>query len=416
MTAYDCAKRWVESKLYETDGNSGNRQSINNRYGFNGSSVPRTKLEPPDLEVQSFGDSDSSQEPLEDIFILDNDLCFLYPTRSYGKAYNHTRQKSGSRTNGTYNVTETWILIVGQYADYGAVDDYTIDVQSDLKTGVHTLSINGTIQGYTERNLKWEDQLGRHKINNAERLYQTLSAGSVFHRRVQAFWDSIHNDHYEFNPIPVSTTVKKQTKEGIVQYSASYDTKCTPLVPGAAYEQFTVQMTYPNDVFGTVTIPGRQKGPLFFSANTYTAPKYTINYEVVMQMVACTVVTGPNPKPIPTPFSEPNFWVNPAAKSALYKHIARNLDNRSQLESDTRGLVAMVIWAHHTHLRQNANWDIIKVESHNDQWDPAALRPSGSVTSTGAPSAHNMGLMPIPHPIQPRNIEIAQFGPFDVVT
>ena len=150
------------------------------------------------------------------------------------------------------------------------------------------------------------------KIHQAEQLFKRLAEGNYFHRRADTYikdlvthsracdllaaessngipnlnnLDAKKDDvTSSLNIIPVSKSIRRQVVEGVISYSYEFNTKYPNFFADTLMESISTNIAYPTDVFTNVIIPGRQKGPLFFSANTQQAPKYTLNVELVMKL------------------------------------------------------------------------------------------------------------------------------------
>ena len=280
------------------------------------------------------GDTDNEK----DFFHIDRDGIFNW--NGTKRAYNHTRQKTGNETAGSYSVTESWMIIVGDLAEYGAIDEYTISCNHNHQNGIDTISIEGTITGFQSDNISVIDNNGDYlvdpstiptKIYRAKQLLSRLLRNNAFYRRAVPLMEwlaysraceiiaqragsvsdaipYINHSHLteerrrqiiihraikdygihaaDLNIIPVSKSFRNQTVEGVITYSFEFNNRCSNMFPDTLHESFTTSVAYPNDIFDSVIIPGRQRGPIFFSANTQTAPKYTLNCEMTVQPVA----------------------------------------------------------------------------------------------------------------------------------
>lgn len=361
---YDYAKKWIETKLRGVD-----RQNL-----YSNASP-----------INEFNTND--------FFYLDQDGIFNYNT-SLGRAFNHTRQKSGNETNGTYSVTETWTIILGPLSDYGATDEYTIDYRYNNEA-IESISIQGTIQGYQIGEID-EKELNDSKIKRAELLLEYLLKNQILLQRcdnwlqkmrrqnligdAKAFlnryigdvgdisdedillliapymqegsnprFTSIYLINNKLNTLPITKSFSRQVISGIITYSFEYNTRCENLLDDTLSESITVQMNYPTDVFGQVTIPGRQRGPIIFSANTYTAPTLTINMELVMKPTECTDNTLP-------------------IESRIFNNIIPPRDSARR-----------ILRIFYNYIR-DIGGDIVKIQSDSDNWDIIQRRYSANFT------------------------------------
>ena len=335
-TPYEYAKDWIETRLRR------HNELITYSIASSGTSEDDARTE---TEGREF-------------FFIGNDGIFNY--NNDRRAFNHTRQRTGNETTGQYTVTESWFIIVGPSSGVelpAATDEYSLDYRWNKEQSIVTVSIEGTIQGYQEGDIT-ERSTQRTKINQAEELLHNLLSSNILHDRCEYWLNTVRSAEgllpMSLNNQPVTKTVRRQTLEGIITYSMEFNNKCPNLIEGTLSETFSTAMTYPNDVFAQVVIPGRQRGPLFFSANTQTAPKYTVNFEVVMDPL-CYSGTGV------TTYDRIMATIVPPRKQIL-----------------------QVIKVHYDYLKM-IGWDILRVESDSDTWNPAEGRYSGTFTFTGGP-------------------------------
>jgi hypothetical protein len=371
QSPYENARGWIESRL---------RWTAEGRLNPNGFGA-----------INDFADGE--------FFLLDSDGIFNWPQAK--EAFNHTRQKSGNETAGTYSVTESWIIIVGSYAARGASDEYTLAYSHNSATAVDTITIEGTVQGYQEGDIDRFDGSRATKITKAEEMFKHMLEQNVFLRRANDFLLSVIEPANQWdvsnaanagrtgtagepdesapevclNLIPKSKSIRKHIVDGTISYTYEFDTSQSNLFDDTLSESFTSAITYPHDVFATVTIPGRHKGPLFFYANTQTAPKYTLNYEIVLR---------PRCRRDEKPLSvrPRNGFVNgnPVHSWQAHSQLANRVTNSISDKRKCRDYVTMVARTHYDYIIDSLEAEIIRIESDNDSWNAAEGRYSGSLT------------------------------------
>ncbi len=284
ITPYQYAKSWIETKLRNTNSNTQYVRPINRN--------------------DNIGSDIEDLEP--DFFWLDTDGIFNYIGNK--KAFNHTRQKGGNENTGQYSVTESWIILVGEASLSGATDEYTLDYSSSKDKGTESVTISGTIQGYQEGDL--ENRPNEiSKIAQAESLLAEILQNGILYQRCQFWLDKIRESEYTdpssrptigLHQLPLNKKFTRNTVEGIITYAFEFDTRCQSIFnaeDGVLSESISFQINYPTDVFAQVTIPGRQRGPLIFSANTQTAATATLSCEIVMKQ-ECNGLDFLGPRPM----------------------------------------------------------------------------------------------------------------------
>jgi hypothetical protein len=182
------------------------------------------------------------------------------------------------------------------------------------------------------------------------------------------------------NVIPVNKSIRKQVTEGVITYTYEFDTKCGNIFHDTLMESFTTSITYPTDVFANVVIPGRQRGPLFFSANTYQVTKYTLNCEIVLKP-ECP--PGNSIKVDLLPENESVAIINNQAHSIFDRRVNASLQRKIRATINGKrkcsAYAIMVARTHYNYIEQSLG-KIIRIESDVDNWDAAEGRYSRNFT------------------------------------
>ena len=411
---YIYARDWIITRLRQTEAI---RQGLANTNRWN----------PQAVSVNSPSDTPAH---LNSFFHIGTDGIFNFAVPdNRRRAFNHTRQKTGNEVAGTYSVTESWLIIVGEMAEFGATDEFTISHNHNSESGIYTISIEGTITGYQDGDVDTPRIDKRSKISRAEDMFVQMMRNNAFYRRAdrqlelavlsrvyemmlqrginpmhftpQQVWDGLAAGQWInaginlqrpcLNIIPVNKSVRKQIVEGILSYTYEFNTKCSNLFQGTLMESFTTQITYPNDIYETVVIPGRQRGPLFFSANTVAASKYTLNYEIVLDplcsrgdvtnnfnTLASPGCQASNPCQIPMNTIPPTRRTNIPDRICLRTRVWNGMSRRGQC----RSRVVMVARAHYDYIREVLDSAIVRIDSDNETWNEVEGRYSGSITFT----------------------------------
>jgi hypothetical protein len=244
------------------------------------------------------------------VFFLDGDGVFNFSIGRNMLCFAHNRQREVDEIAGSYGVTETWLLKVGGDPDmepFAVTDDYSLDFRFDRQTGDYTVALQGTIQGYNTDLVNQITENPKHsKDSNAEAYFNEYFIGQLIRdRRVRDYWESmedavaadalalgIQNKALQY-AIPQSYTIGRNPAAGTITYNYEFSTKCLPIIPGALSESISIAMTYPNHVYGKVTVPGRKNGPVFFKANTITAPQMAIAIDIVVDRGQCPPTNVP---------------------------------------------------------------------------------------------------------------------------
>jgi len=201
---------------------------------------------------------------------------------SLSNGYNYNRVLKSSKTEGNYEVNESWIFSNRPYTE-----QYNVDVtQGDGPTQVN---IQGEIQGLainvlnTVGNVKlgWQPS----GVVIGDRYANALTAFSgldVYNRAL-----SVSKLGY-INPVPTQFGVTHSPNAGSISYSYSFNTSPPNIIPGARFENITINDSLPSDVFAIIPVLGRAKGPIIQSINTYSERRRTLTIEVALTGIPTT--------------------------------------------------------------------------------------------------------------------------------
>lgn len=176
------------------------------------------------------------------------DSCFSNKSRR-----NYNRVVRSSETNGTYDLTETWILAAsGSGFTYDAIDDFTIDISETRDSPITTVTVNGTIQGLEEVYYDPCYTVSGSKYENALTYYNSIKNSVIFDRAELVSGLSL-------NPVTSSKTYSHNPKNGVITYTYSYDDSPSFCLTGINVynESFIVETNYPKDVYSKINVLGR---------------------------------------------------------------------------------------------------------------------------------------------------------------
>lgn len=215
---------------------------------------------------------------------LNNSVVFSTGTfniPAYYTGYNNTRTKNIDELNGSYSVTESWILSSGS-----ALEEYTVNSKTSADTSIITVSIEGTINGLEVRD--GYNDITTTKYDNANTKWSLLYAGSPvndLYNRAKTI-----SGYTTLNPTPLNTSVGRNKLLGSISYSFEYNTRPTCMISGAIYENLSIKDKNASQVFAEIPIPGRALGPILQDMNTISHVERTMTYEVVLP-----IYSGSNP-------------------------------------------------------------------------------------------------------------------------
>jgi len=213
-------------------------------------------------------------------------------------AYNHMRTNTLDEYNGSFSVSESWIVMsTGESGvPSHAIEDWTANVSTTVDTDLTTVSIDGNIQGVETRDYgspttgtAGDFTITEDKYTSAS-SYWTVVADRLY-SRAQLAVEPIANRNLNINPL--TTTLGKSPSQGSISYSYTYDDRPQTCITGALSEVFSVQDTHPSDVFASLVVLGRVSGPILQDINTRTHSTRDVTIEAVMPPVTiCPTTTG----------------------------------------------------------------------------------------------------------------------------
>lgn len=198
-------------------------------------------------------------------------------------AYNHSRSTSIGEKDGTFSVTETWMVINSGVGIAGrALEDYNITFRSGLDTALNSINIEGTIQGLETRS--YGTNPGDFSISETK-----FAAASGYWRvvkdrllgRANIILDT-YSTTRDLNIIPRSNSIGHNPTTGVITYAYEYDDRPSNCIAGAKSEIITINDNNPADIFGNLTVLGKANGPVLQDMGTQTAFTREVSIEVVM--------------------------------------------------------------------------------------------------------------------------------------
>jgi hypothetical protein len=170
-------------------------------------------------------------------------------------------------------------------------------VQKNELEEYKTVSIQGSIRGLEERTYgtgAGEFNVTGYKYNNALDYFNSVT-GIISARAV-----NIGSGHgLTINTIPLSQAIGHSPNQGTISYNYNYDTRpgfCLSGLGAAGLRSESIQIadTHPVDVFASLAILGRAKGPILQGFNTITEATRTVTIDILVDPAANCSFTGLN--------------------------------------------------------------------------------------------------------------------------
>lgn len=201
--------------------------------------------------------------------------------------YDHFRVVSVGETAGSYSVQESW-LVLGSRGGIArkAIEDFTIDVQFGQGQELNTVAVQGSIRGLEERtygNSPGDFQVTGTKIANARNYFNSINSSVIYSRATAA---ASAYSIGTLNTAPLIQSVGESPNQGIISYNYNYDTRpqycLAGSIAGLKAENIQVSDTHPTEIFASLAIPGRSKGPILQSFNTISEATRTVTVDLLV--------------------------------------------------------------------------------------------------------------------------------------
>ena len=206
---------------------------------------------------------------------------------------NNYRNITVNKTEGTVDATETFIAYTGTNP---AIEEFEVSTERGIDTPFTSVSINGTVQGLSTIYYNRSLNSGIPKIQGALQTWKGISGALI--GRAQAVYSTLPkrlvNPQGTVNAEPLSETIGYNITEGVISYNYSYDDRPVNCYTGALSENISFTYNHRNDVFASLVILGRAKGPLFQAINTYGPVTRELSIDAIVPVQAQCATTDPD--------------------------------------------------------------------------------------------------------------------------
>lgn len=185
---------------------------------------------------------------------------------SYYQGLNHTRSEQIGERDGTYSVTETWLLASGN-----TIEDFSVETNESLERGIVTVGIRGNIRGLESRDANMN--VTQTKWEAASARFVAVS-GMAFSRAQTYAGISLNSQ-------VVTSTVGRNPVAGTVSYNYQYDNRPSNLFTDVKSETMSVSDNFGAQNFASIFVLGRAAGPVLQNLGTYRQNTRSLNIELV---------------------------------------------------------------------------------------------------------------------------------------
>ena len=220
--------------------------------------------------------------------------------------FNHTRNENVGYSDGTYSVTETWLIASG--TDF---ETYDMSITSSNETPFVNINVQGKIKGLSSivpSSVYYGGQYEDHKLiedgqkqdprflvtpymNALEKWYK-ISKSGVFGYTSDLYRRANSLVAVELNSQPLEISLATNEFTGEIDYALSFDNRPTNIISGTLLENININETYPGDVFSVIPVIGRATGPVLQYNGSRTAYSREVTIDLTMDSTKIPYDTG----------------------------------------------------------------------------------------------------------------------------
>lgn len=210
--------------------------------------------------------------------------------------FNHSRNENIGYTDGSYSLTETWLVASGT-----DLETYDMTVTSSLDSPFVNIGVQGKIKGlssivpssvyfggqYLDYEVIEDEQkkdtrfLVTPYMNALEKWYK-ISKSGVFGLTSDLYRRANSLVAVELNSQPLEISLATNEYTGEIDYSLSFDNRPSNIISGTLLEDINVNETYPGDVFSVIPVIGRKTGPVLQYNGSRTAYTRDLTIDLTM--------------------------------------------------------------------------------------------------------------------------------------
>lgn len=200
------------------------------------------------------------------------------------QGYNHVRTEQIDVAQGSYAVSENWLLSSGT-----STENYSMTTSTSTTDPFVTVEINGSIKGLSQINPSGysENDIALQTATsgayaNALKKYNEVSNSGKFGLTSDIFNRANNLVSVSLNSQPTSVSLATNEYTGDVTYNLSFNNRPTNIISGVLSENIQINDTYPGDVFATIPVLGRRTGPVLQYIGGRTEYRRDISLNLVM--------------------------------------------------------------------------------------------------------------------------------------
>jgi len=210
---------------------------------------------------------------------------------SYG-GFNHVRSEQINQSNGTYSVSENWLIASGT-----AYENFNLSVTSTIDNPFVNVNIDGNIKGLSQISPSGYGAVpsGVSAYTNALNKYQIISNSGQFGMVCDLYRRANNTVAVQLNSQPKSITIGANEYTGELTYSLQFDNRPTNIISGVMHEEFSINDTSPGDIFAIIPVIGRRTGPILQYMGSRSEYSRDISINLTMDYTKIPYGSGRNP-------------------------------------------------------------------------------------------------------------------------
>ena len=211
------------------------------------------------------------------------------------EGFDHKRTESISITEGTYSVTEDWVLASGK-----SYENYDMSVSTSIDDPFVNVSIQGEIRGLgcvTPSGSLFggiDSGVAQTPYQNALAKYYDISSSGRFGIGSDIFKRANNAVAVELNAQPQSVSLATNEYDGSITYALDFNNRPTNIVSGVLTETININDTYPGDVFAVIPVIGRSTGPVLQNIGGRTEYTRDVTIDLLMDYTNIPYGSGRN--------------------------------------------------------------------------------------------------------------------------
>lgn len=207
---------------------------------------------------------------------------------AYG-GFNQIRTEEVNVSDGSYNVTENWVLSSGT-----SYENYNMSVSTSIDSPFIGVTIDGNIKGLTTISPSgfFNSSIGTRAIDNAYSRYYKVSNSGKFGISSDIYKRANNLVAVELNSQPRSVSLATNDYTGEITYNLQFDNRPTNYISGVLTENIQINDTYPGDVFAVIPVIGRKTGPILQFIGGRTEYKRDLQISLLMDYTKLPYASG----------------------------------------------------------------------------------------------------------------------------